>query len=93
MTNIGEADKLIALLKEIKKQESAMNKKSDKLFGMSAKGSSSSAIEKAGVDLNWQAMYLDQSIVDFCRAFQKSSLNIGTHERVYRPSPFHEYKY
>jgi len=90
---VGDCDHIIELVKYIKKMEKDVQKKSDKLLSMSVQSCTPKAMDNAGANLNWATMDLDKAKVDLCRAFDKSYLNIGTHERVYNPSPMHEYKY
>ena len=92
-SQLDELDRLIAALRTVKTELKKADRTSDKARTTNYLNSSPSQITKAATANNWQQMELDKAKVRAARLFTGSCVDVGTEERIYQPSGFHEYKF
>lgn len=79
---LEEVEALIKQLKTIKSNLKKRDRLRDKAAWGFEDGKSPKQVSKLTAELNFQCMYLDQSIVKFARDFEKSTLNVSTEEKI-----------
>lgn len=88
-----EPERGLKLLKSIQRKQKEVEDLSKKCRDMHYSTHSKSQIGKANANLNWACMELEKAKVDFSRFLEKSTLYVGSEERVMRPGGFHSYKH
>ena len=89
--NISDSERAIILLKKVTRLEKEVERLSTKCRDMHYSTHSKAQIGKANTNLNWACMELEKAKVDFLRFLEKSTLYVGSEERVMRPGGFHSY--
>jgi len=93
MTEIELIDLMISNLRTLKSTIKKRDKLSEKVRSLSPLNATPKRIQNANADLNWACMAVDQRRTDVARLYKGSALDVGTEEKIYRPSAFHTYRY
>lgn len=88
-----EVNVLIDKLKYLKHTIKRRNRISERLSNFTHTNNTPRQYEKVNTDLNWECVEVDKIKTDFARLYEVSGIKVGTGEKNYNPSPFHNYKH
>ena len=93
MKELALIDSMISQLRTLKSTIQKRDKISEKVRSLTPMNATPKRIQNSTADLNWTCMEVDKLRTDVARLYKGSSLDVGTEEKIYRPSPFHTYRH